>query len=54
MTVYEVEGNHISMLDSKKVAAAINGEPLDEETFKANLNIVSPDMELHGKNANFM
>ncbi|KOC65238.1 Fatty acid synthase [Habropoda laboriosa] len=29
--VHEVEGNHVTMLDNKKIAAAINGEPLDDK-----------------------
>ncbi|XP_034192524.2 fatty acid synthase [Osmia lignaria lignaria] len=55
VNIYVVEGNHISMLDNSKVPAAINGEPLDDnETFKNTLNIVSSEINLEGKGANFM
>ncbi|CAK9800538.1 Fatty acid synthase [Anthophora quadrimaculata] len=55
VTVYEVEGNHVTMLDNQKVAKAINGEPLDdEEEFKETLNLVHADMDLQGNNAGFM
>lgn len=30
MEVHYVEGNHITILDSDKVVAAINGEPLQD------------------------
>lgn len=33
--IHYIEGNHVTMLDSDKVVAAINGEPLiDTKTFK--------------------
>ena len=36
--IYDVEGNHVTILESEKVAAAINGEPLeDAEAFKASI-----------------
>lgn len=36
--IYTVEGNHVTILEQSKVAAAINGEPLeDAETFKATI-----------------
>ncbi|XP_054009830.1 fatty acid synthase-like [Hylaeus anthracinus] len=48
VTVHVIEGNHISMLDSGKVAATINGEPLeDEKVFKDNLSVVSTELEVH-------
>ena len=47
VTVHEIEGNHSSILDSNKVAAAINDEPLDdEEEFKEHLSVMTPEMEL--------
>lgn len=49
-----VDGTHLSMLDSDEVAAAINGEPLEgAEMFKANLNVVSSDVGLHGRSEKF-
>ncbi|XP_076249111.1 fatty acid synthase-like [Calliopsis andreniformis] len=45
VTIHEVEGNHVSMLDNERVAAVINGEPVeDETTFKTNLNVVSANI----------
>lgn len=36
--MHKIEGNHNSMLNNKKIAEIINGEPLeDEEMFKENL-----------------
>lgn len=36
--MHKIEGNHNSMLNSKKIAAVINGEPLeDEKIFRENL-----------------
>nr|XP_033197779.1 fatty acid synthase-like [Bombus vancouverensis nearcticus] len=53
--IHKIEGNHISILDDKITAAAINGEPLeDAKTFKETLNFASSELELHGKNENFM
>ncbi|XP_043250638.1 fatty acid synthase-like [Colletes gigas] len=38
--VHTIEGDHVTMLDNPKIAAAINGEPLeDEETFKEHLRL---------------
>ncbi|OAD57941.1 Fatty acid synthase [Eufriesea mexicana] len=55
VTIHKIEGNHASMLDNDKIAAAINGEPLeDEKTFKESLTLVSADMELRGQGENFM
>lgn len=35
MEIHYIEGNHVTMLDSDKVVAAINGDPmLDSKTFK--------------------
>lgn len=43
------------MLNSNKIIAAINGEPLDDEVaFKESLTVVSANMELRGQGENFM
>lgn len=40
--MHKIEGNHNSMLNSKKIAAIINDEPLeDKEIFKENLKFSS-------------
>nr|XP_003703606.1 PREDICTED: fatty acid synthase [Megachile rotundata] len=45
VTVHEIEGNHVSMLDNVKVAAAINGEPIDDiETFNNTLSYATDDL----------
>lgn len=55
MTVHKIEGNHISILDDWRIAAAINNEPLeDAKTFKENLSFATTDMELLGQPENFM
>ncbi|XP_076644466.1 fatty acid synthase [Halictus rubicundus] len=49
VTVGEVEGNHITMLENKRSAAVINGEPVeDEHMFKESL--LTNDMEVQVKN----
>ncbi|XP_026672126.1 fatty acid synthase-like isoform X1 [Ceratina calcarata] len=55
VTVHKIEGNHITMLDNKKVVAVINGDPIeDEDIFKETLNLPNVDIELKGENFNFM
>lgn len=45
VNIHVIEGNHVSMLDNVKVAAAINDEPLDDkEMFKDALNYASDDV----------
>ncbi|XP_076382068.1 fatty acid synthase [Megalopta genalis] len=55
VTVAEVEGNHITMLDNKRSAAVINGDPVeDEKVFKESLNLMSTDLEVQVKNVAIM
>lgn len=36
--IYEIQGNHITMLDSNQTASAINGDPIeDAQAFKAEI-----------------
>lgn len=51
VTVAEVEGNHITMLDNKKCATVINGDPVEDEmVFTESLDGMSEDVEVEVKN----
>ncbi|XP_076226839.1 fatty acid synthase [Nomia melanderi] len=47
VTVHELEGNHYTMLSNKKVAFAINGDPVqDPKVFKEDLTHMTTDLEV--------
>ncbi|XP_076294051.1 fatty acid synthase-like [Lasioglossum baleicum] len=46
VTVGEIEGNHVTILDNKRCAAVINGEPVEDEfVFKESLKLMSNEMD---------
>ncbi|XP_076294049.1 fatty acid synthase-like isoform X1 [Lasioglossum baleicum] len=52
VTVGEIEGNHFTILDNKRSAAVINGEPVEDEfVFKESLKLISDEIDVKNMSA---